>query len=615
MTATEKPTSDRKRRTPRSEGQSSHPNPTGEQYATNSEGIRETVESVVVAFILAFLFRAFEAEAFVIPTGSMAPTLYGRHKEIECDECGTLFAFGASDEVDKDSGLLIPAQRLESALCPNCRFENEVKDDLPYKGDRILVNKFPYELGNPSRWDVPVFKYPEEPQINYIKRLVGLPGEEIQINRGDIYARTDPDGRFDIKRKDDPSKQQELQLTVYDNSRPAPHLLAYGFPERWQPLRTAADRPTDWERDDEGGWTWNEESRTFTIEANRSTSDAARWVRYLHLLPSPLDWERALAGARPAEPPLPVLITDFCSYNAAGGGGFRNHGIPQDDVYWVGDLTLSCNVDVASDAGMFVLELVEGVRRYRCRFDVGTGEVTLLSLDDHLDRKSPEQFIVGKTNCELQGPGAYELTFANVDQRLTLWINGSLVEFEGNGVYDNPAYPGPQRADLSPIGIAAEGAALTVSDLQIYRDIYYRAEQYPEDGFGREQEFTRSIHQLRELLHDPDEWGREYEANHQVVTFAALGEDEFFMLGDNSPRSQDSRLWPNRRDAVHRHAVPRSALVGKAFLVYWPHAIPFMNDGKGYTVFNHRTDGKATSDYPQLTFPFYPNFRRMGRIR
>ena len=38
-------------------------------------GIRETIESIVVAFTLALLFRGFEAEAFVIPTGSMAPTL------------------------------------------------------------------------------------------------------------------------------------------------------------------------------------------------------------------------------------------------------------------------------------------------------------------------------------------------------------------------------------------------------------------------------------------------------------------------------------------------------------------------------------------------------------
>ena len=39
--------------------------------------VRETIESIVVALVLAFLFRTFEAEAFVIPTGSMAPTLMG----------------------------------------------------------------------------------------------------------------------------------------------------------------------------------------------------------------------------------------------------------------------------------------------------------------------------------------------------------------------------------------------------------------------------------------------------------------------------------------------------------------------------------------------------------
>lgn len=40
-------------------------------------GIKETIESILVAFILAFIFRAFVMEAFVIPTGSMAPTLLG----------------------------------------------------------------------------------------------------------------------------------------------------------------------------------------------------------------------------------------------------------------------------------------------------------------------------------------------------------------------------------------------------------------------------------------------------------------------------------------------------------------------------------------------------------
>ena len=67
--------------------------------------IRETIESIVVAFVLAFLFRTFEAEAFVIPTGSMAPTLQGRHKDLICPKCGTHYRVSASlsEELDEDT--------------------------------------------------------------------------------------------------------------------------------------------------------------------------------------------------------------------------------------------------------------------------------------------------------------------------------------------------------------------------------------------------------------------------------------------------------------------------------------------------------------------------------
>src|SRR4051812_14167522 len=50
--------------------------------------IKDTVESILVAFILAFVFRAFVVEAFVIPTGSMAPTLLGAHMRFQCEDCG-----------------------------------------------------------------------------------------------------------------------------------------------------------------------------------------------------------------------------------------------------------------------------------------------------------------------------------------------------------------------------------------------------------------------------------------------------------------------------------------------------------------------------------------------
>ena len=55
----------------------------------------------MIAFVLAFLFRDFEAEAFVIPTGSMAPTLMGVHKDLACKKCGIPYRISASEEQDE----------------------------------------------------------------------------------------------------------------------------------------------------------------------------------------------------------------------------------------------------------------------------------------------------------------------------------------------------------------------------------------------------------------------------------------------------------------------------------------------------------------------------------
>lgn len=110
--------------------------------------IREWIESIVVAFILAMIIRAFVVQAFKIPTGSMRPTLI--------------------------------------------------------EGDLILVNKFIYgakipftdvrlpAIRQPKRGDVIVFLYPENPKKDFIKRLVGLPGESVEIKKGTIYINNRP---------------------------------------------------------------------------------------------------------------------------------------------------------------------------------------------------------------------------------------------------------------------------------------------------------------------------------------------------------------------------------------------------------------------------------------
>jgi len=108
----------------------------------------EWVESIVVAFILAMIIRAFVIQAFKIPSGSMRSTLL--------------------------------------------------------EGDLILVNKFIYgakvpladlslpAIRQPNRGEVIVFIYPENPKKDFIKRLVGLPGETLEIKNGTVYINDKP---------------------------------------------------------------------------------------------------------------------------------------------------------------------------------------------------------------------------------------------------------------------------------------------------------------------------------------------------------------------------------------------------------------------------------------
>lgn len=105
---------------------------------------REYAEAIIIALLLALFIRAFVVQAFKIPSGSMIPTL------------------------------LI--------------------------GDHILVSKFIYGLRNPfsgtvlipvkepTRFDVVVFKYPVNPSQDFIKRVIGLPGDSVEIVNKEVYV-------------------------------------------------------------------------------------------------------------------------------------------------------------------------------------------------------------------------------------------------------------------------------------------------------------------------------------------------------------------------------------------------------------------------------------------
>src|SRR5271154_5038116 len=80
--------------------------------------VRQTVELMVLLCLCVLLVRTFSAEAYVVPTGSMAPTLLGLHREITCPNCSFLFVVGIDEE-----------GQTGRAVCPNCGYRGP--DDAP----------------------------------------------------------------------------------------------------------------------------------------------------------------------------------------------------------------------------------------------------------------------------------------------------------------------------------------------------------------------------------------------------------------------------------------------------------------------------------------------------
>ena len=113
--------------------------------------ISENVECLAIAIVMALVLKFFLVEAYKIPSGSMQPTIMG----------------------DQETKIF----------------------------DRVLVNKLVYFLREPKRWEVSVFKMPLIQTDNYIKRIVGLPGENIWVRNGDIYVTTTDTSEENIARK------------------------------------------------------------------------------------------------------------------------------------------------------------------------------------------------------------------------------------------------------------------------------------------------------------------------------------------------------------------------------------------------------------------------------
>jgi len=520
--------------------------------------------ALLIPMVGVFVLGPIAVETYRVPTNAMAPAVWGRRKVVVCRKCEWLYHVSASDEVDSvRGGATRPDHEIVGGICPLCRYvtldvpSSKARSKEPHKplkvfrGDQFVAYKGLYCAPEPARWDVVVFNYPGNEEVSFVKRIVGLPHETVRIRHGDLFVKRDGEQEFHIARKP-PAKVRAMLLPVHDSDYVPASIAQLGWPDQWQPKGN--DQP--------GGWQTSAADRSFQVDG---TFEGDVWLRYRHLVPTDSQWQELKQGRMPVDdPPQAQLIDDFFAGNTdiSRGSVERGRGLPPErlGLHWVGDLAVGCTMEIRSESGEVVLELIEGGQRFQCRVDTATGSARL-SIEG-IDAFRPE------ASTPLQGPGTYVLLLANVDDQLLLGVDGTLVEFDVATAYGPLENGRPEKADLSPAGIGSRGASLLVRQVRLFRDVYYVA----DDGqqFARLSDFDhRSFaggagENVGRYLTDPELW--DVLEKRRSLDFR-LGADQFFLLGDNSTQSKDGRLWPLEGLP---HYVERRQLIGKALLRYSP---------------------------------------------
>jgi len=495
------------------------------------------IASFVDLFVWLLVLKSFFLPLFIIPTGSMAETLAGAHATHTCPNCGWEHMIGPERFVDR-----LGRQRddLPPVIqCPNCRFQQHTAAQQPggvalqlKAGDRIVVLGWPYDIGGdlgPRRWDVVVFKNPNAPDVNYIKRLIGLPGETIEIVDGDVFVKGPHDDDFYCARKT-PHAQRALWFPYYDHD----------YPPR-QPARdwmTGAARWPDyfphWAlRSGESGWQ-GLDTRTPRFDG----ADAGRGVIQF--------------ATRQGENPPPGEVLDIYGYNARRA-----------DYNYVTDVRLCTDVRIEAGSGYVELCISKHDDFFYARLHAD-GTLTL----EHESRSDGLRQEWGRTHLSLPDrPVRFALGHADyhvavqVDDRTVL--ESSPAQYRGTRALARQR-SGQRAAPV--IRIAAERVRASFAHLRIDRDVYYVSGRLR----GNSAEYANGTE------------------GHPLT----LNDQAYFVCGDNSPNSLDSRAWtaetlgPHLRAAYERGqyaigTVPASQMIGRAFLVYWPGFMPLSETGLG----------------------------------
>ena len=516
--------------------------------ASRDTDIPDTLQSLLVAFTLALAFRGFIIEGFVIPTGSMAPTLMGNHVRFRSEASGYEYAFDGSESLlvrgVSASGEVKWRHQAVPLLDPMLSQTRPIGAAPPRKvlgetrmGDRVLVLKYLYEFFDPERWDVVVFKNPVDPigpSQNYIKRLVGVAGEQLLLADGDVFV-SDPGEPVEAMRV--VRKPEYVQETV------------------WQPVYDSDYIPGTAQAEaalSDLGWNGPPfAGGDFELDDTRTWRSASGGV---------LEWRNDR-----------MQLSDFNAYNylrySLQGGG-RRTSLNLRDVQQMSDVRIAAAVEV-SDPSEFATTLTLTALGHRFLYSISGGEATLVM-------ESSEGEVIGRETVPFETTSNFKLEFVHVDQSLSISINGSRIvelEYEWSPIerlenaYRNfnldryIADPFSMSLRGARITWALDGSDLALRRILVDRDLYYKP--------GRLAPLQQAA------ANGPVIEGSLFATNPREP--AVLGEEQYLMLGDNSGFSRDGRYWGRPHPLVVRTVgddtpfiAHRDLLVGKAWCVYFP---------------------------------------------
>lgn len=540
--------------------------PTTPHRESGRFSIRETFSSIIIAFAMAFVFRAFVIEAFVIPTGSMAPTLLGEHVEIVSDQTGTRWQVGpwtqgGPDGTERVSRYTVhdpmtasnpPAlvESVSAARSPAYQIDAEV--ERLRAGDRILVLKYLPILFEPQRFDVVVFKNPTEPTVNYIKRLTGLPGEQLAIVDGDVFTRPLPStpGESSFSPPSDADRDQEGGTWAMDGwaiARKPEHAQR----AVWMPVHDTVRAPVDPVRD---GFTWY---RPPWVARSADGQSLRGWDGLDSMTP-----EHTQAGSTRLEWDAEAWpIVDYYPYNERyrrAGESLRALVPP---TFGVGDVRVRMGVEPVGQ-GLESMDIRIDAREHAFRAQIAGGVARIEMRPIESDASAWTVL----DEAEVGQPAADTVTdveFWHADQALWLFVGGERVAY---ATYDwgpierfelatsqpldaqGPIVPSPDAYRSARPSISLVGP-VKLHRLGVDRDLYYQT--------------TRGGSQLP------------VRGSHPSLDLAVLDANQFFVCGDNSASSQDSRLlgdaspWVSPLGAP-AGIVPGELMLGRAFFVYFP---------------------------------------------